>query len=166
MEAHGGKSATKLGRHSTRSKAEKQMQQTNVATHGAHGTKMQASEANGRRNTSPHQFGGHSDLKIILRPGSTEAKRRGRGAYGLQRNWRRAGTVSTDGLRTGGTWPPGEAHQRSCRMLTAVLPGVRRTAAAVTAGGAHQRSRPPKAAAAAESETLPRLQTKIGRAHV
>lgn len=46
-------SATKLGRHSTRSKAEKQMQQTNVATHGAHGTKMQASEANGRRNTSP-----------------------------------------------------------------------------------------------------------------
>jgi len=46
-------SATKLGRHSTRSKAEKQMQQTNVATHGAHGTKMQASEANGKRNTSP-----------------------------------------------------------------------------------------------------------------
>jgi len=120
------------------------MQQTNVATHGAHGTKMQASEANGRRNTYPHQFGGHSDLKIILRPGSTEAKRRGRGAYGLQRNWRRAVTVSTDGLRTGGT----------CRMLTAVLPGVRRTAAAVTAGGAHQRSRPPKAAAAAESAAL------------
>ena len=173
-------SATKLGRHSTRSKAEKQMQQTNVATHGAHGTKMQASEANGRRNTSPHQFGGHSDLKITLRPGSTQAKRRGRGAYGLQRNWRRAGTVSTDGLRTGGAWPPArhtnEADreeqrvragktkagtfanrgERTCRMLTAVLPGVRRTAAAVTTGGAHQRSRPPKAAAAAESETLPR----------
>jgi len=63
-------------------------------------------------------------------------------------------TVSTDGLRTGGT----------CRMLTAVLPGVRRTAAAVTAGGAHQRSRPPKAAAAAESETLPRLQTSDPKA--